>query len=80
MLRRKKSRAERDLQVLAVTTELLLIATTVKKKQKTKKKLLYVSKTSPTILGLRAPACTLRRGNRCAGNIDQETPSLPPWI
>lgn len=76
MLRRKKSRAERDLQVLAVTTELLLIATTVKKK----KKLLYVSKTSPTILGLRAPACALHRGNRCAGNIDQEAPSLPPWI
>lgn len=43
MLRRKKSRAERDLQVLAVITELLLFATTVKQ-------WLYVSKRTILVL------------------------------
>lgn len=47
MLRRKKSRAERDLQVPAVITELLLFATTIKQ-------WLYISKVSPTILVLHA--------------------------
>lgn len=47
MLKRKKSRAERDLQVPAVITELLLSVTTVKKR-------LYVSKVSPTVLVLHA--------------------------
>lgn len=47
MLKRKKSRAERALQVTVVMTELLLFVTTVKKR-------LYVSKVSPTILVLHA--------------------------